>query len=264
MNISGTGEKAKILIVDSNSESYSVLSQIISPFYEVIQASQEEAASVIQENCNDLATAIIEIRQAYPIVKKLRSSIPTEKFPVLISTDIDNSELENQLLDLDITDFLKSPYDGRRVLQRIKTAIKLSQANKAIDELERDELTGLLTRKAFLRKVEQFISHNQEKKFCIIAFDFDNFKSSNSLYGVEKCNEFLAYSAREMMKAMPAGISGRYGGDQYILFYEYNVQVDIERLTRIVKLILDKAPIPHQIVKMGVYAPIDVELPLVI
>ena len=108
MNISGTGEKAKILIVDSNSESYSVLSQIISPFYEVIQASQEEADSVIQENCNDLATAIIEIRQAYPIVKKLRGSIPTEKFPVLISTDIDNSELENELLNLEF--FPPSPY----------------------------------------------------------------------------------------------------------------------------------------------------------
>ena len=55
------------------------------------------------------------------------------------------------------------------------------------------------------------------------------------------------------MKAMPAGISGRYGGDQYILFYEYDEQVDIERLNRISKMILDKAPIPHQIVKMGVY-----------
>lgn len=264
MNISGTNEKSKVLIVDSNSENSALLSQIISPFYDVLKASPEEAVSVITENSHDLATAIIEIRKAVPIVKELRGAIPTEKFPVLISTDIENSELENQLLDLDVTDFLKKPYDKRRVLQRLKTAIKLSQANKAIDELERDELTGLLTRKAFLLKVEQFISHNREKNFCIIAFDFDNFKSSNSLYGVEKCNEFLAYSAREMMKAMPAGISGRYGGDQYILFYEYDEQVDIERLNRISKMILDNAPIPHQIVKMGVYAPIDVELPLVI
>ena len=264
MNIFGTTEKSKVLIVDSNSENSALLSQIISPFYDVLKASPEEAVSVITENSHDLATAIIEIRKAVPIVKELRGAIPTEKFPVLISTDIENSELENQLLDLDVTDFLKKPYDKRRVLQRLKTAIKLSQANKAIDELERDELTGLLTRKAFLLKVEQFISHNREKNFCIIAFDFDNFKSSNSLYGVEKCNEFLAYSAREMMKAMPAGISGRYGGDQYILFYEYDEQVDIERLNRISKMILDKAPIPHQIVKMGVYAPIDVDLPLVI
>lgn len=264
MGIHESNKKFKILIVENNEENKSDLIQIISPFYEVVTTTPEQAFLFIKENLQNVATAIIEIREAAAIVEQLRGFIPTEKFPVLISTDIDNSELENQLLDLDVTDFLKKPYDSRRVLNRLKTAIKLSHANKAIDELERDELTGLFTRKAFLLKVEEFISHNREKNFCIIAFDFDNFKSSNSLYGVEKCNEFLAYSAREMMKAMPAGIAGRYGGDQFILFYEYNEQVNTERLTHIVKLILDRAPIPHQIVKMGVYAPIDCELPLVI
>ena len=264
MSIQNGNEKTKILIVDSNPENIAQLTEILSPVYTIITASPENAFDLIAKKEEDIATAVLYIKDAFPIVKQLRSYIPTEKFPVLINTDIDNSELENQLLEIEVTDFLKKPYDKRRVLQRLKTAIKLSQANKAIDELERDELTGLLTRKAFLLKVEQFISHNQDKNFCIIAFDFDNFKSSNSLYGVEKCNEFLAYSAKEMMKVMPEGISGRYGGDQYILFYEYSEKVDIERLNRIVKMILDKAPIPHQIVKMGVYAPIDCELPLVI
>ncbi len=264
MSIQNGNEKTKILIVDSNPENIAQLTEILSPVYTIITASPENAFDLIAKKEEDIATAVLYIKDAFPIVKQLRSYIPTEKFPVLINTDIDNSELENQLLEIEVTDFLKKPYDKRRVLQRLKTAIKISQANKAIDELERDELTGLLTRKAFLLKVEQFISHNQDKNFCIIAFDFDNFKSSNSLYGVEKCNEFLAYSAKEMMKVMPEGISGRYGGDQYILFYEYSEKVDIERLNRIVKMILDKAPIPHQIVKMGVYAPIDCELPLVI
>ena len=264
MSIQNGNEKTKILIVDSNPENIAQLTEILSPVYTIITASPENAFDLIAKKEEDIATAVLYIKDAFPIVKQLRSYIPTEKFPVLINTDIDNSELENQLLEIEVTDFLKKPYDKRRVLQRLKTAIKLSQANKAIDELERDELTGLLTRKAFLLKVEQFISHNQDKDFCIIAFDFDNFKSSNSLYGVEKCNEFLAYSAKEMMKVMPEGISGRYGGDQYILFYEYDEKVDIERLNRIVKMILDKAPIPHQIVKMGIYAPIDCELPLVI
>ena len=264
MSIQNGNEKTKILIVDSNPENIAQLTEILSPVYTIITASPENAFDLIVKKEEDIATAVLYIKDAFPIVKQLRSYIPTEKFPVLINTDIDNSELENQLLEIEVTDFLKKPYDKRRVLQRLKTAIKLSQANKAIDELERDELTGLLTRKAFLLKVEQFISHNHDKNFCIIAFDFDNFKSSNSLYGVEKCNEFLAYSAKEMMKVMPEGISGRYGGDQYILFYEYDEKVDIERLNRIVKMILDKAPIPHQIVKMGIYAPIDCELPLVI
>ena len=258
-------EKYKILIVESNSECENQLLTIISPKYDVIKApSAEEAIKLIADKQLNLASAIIDIRQASDIVKKLRSSILTEKFPVLISTDIDNSQLEDELLDLSIMDFLKKPFSDRRVLNRLKTAVKLFEANRVIDELERDELTGLLTRKAFLRKTEQFISNNRQKNFCIVAFDFDNFKSSNSLYGVEKCNEFLAYSAKEMMKAMPDGFSGRYGGDQFILFFEYSKQVDLDRLNRETKTILSSAPIPHQIVKMGIYAPIDCDLPLVI
>ena len=257
-------EKPKILLVDSNAENIALLKEIISSQYTVIDTSPEDVFEILSNGLYDIASAIIDIRLAAPIIKKLRGFIPTAKIPILISTDIDNSDLEDELLTLEVLDFLKKPYDERRVLNRLKTAIKLAEANKAIDELERDALTGLLTRKAFLLKTEQFIAANPEKKYSLIAFDFDNFKSSNSLYGVEKCNEFLAFTAREMMKALPEGISGRYGGDQYILFFESEHDFDMQRLTRISKLILDKAPIPHQIVKMGIYTPIDVELPIVI
>ena len=264
MGSNKSSKKERVLIVESNTENEAALKSIISPLYEVVTASPEEAYSVIYDKEQNISSAIFYIEVALPILKKLRGTISTQKFPVLISTDIDNSELEHELLNLDVIDFLKKPFNDKRVLHRLKTSIKISEANRVIDELERDELTGLLTRKAFLRKAEQFIFNNKEKEFCVIAFDFDNFKSSNSLYGVEKCNEFLAFSAREMMKSVPEAIAGRYGGDQYILFFEFSGKIDKERLSRISKLILDKAPIPHQIVKMGVYAPIDTELPLVI
>ncbi len=264
MGIINSSEKYTVLIVDSNAESEAMLKAIISDKYNVVTCSPENAFSRINDKEQNIATAIIYIKQALPILKQLRSNIKTHRYPVLISTDIGNSKLEDELLDLNAIDFLKFPYDRRRVHNRIKTAIKLSEANKVIEELERDELTGLLTRKAFLRKTEMFISNNPEKMYCIIAFDFDNFKSSNSLYGVEKCNEFLAYSAKEMMKMIPSGICGRYGGDQYILFFDYTEKIDIDKLKKQSKAILNKAPIPHQIVKMGIYAPIDNELPMVI
>lgn len=264
MGSESSSQKPIVLIVGGSTESTALLKQCISDYYDTIESSPEEAYSIIANRENKITTAIIQITVAVPILEKLRSTISTEKFPILISTDFENSSLEDRLLDLDAIDFLKTPYNKRRVLNRLKTAIKLAQANSAIDELERDELTGLLTRKAFLLKAEQFISSNRNKNFCIIAFDFDNFKSSNSLYGVEKCNEFLAYAAKEMRKVLPEGLSGRYGGDQYIVFFDCDKGINIDRVNNITKRILDKAPIPHQIVKMGIYAPIDTELPLVI
>ena len=257
-------KESNILLVGINAENEALLEDIVSEKYEVKKVSAENALKVLYDKSNSFSAAIINRKDALSILKEIRSNPEYEKFPVLICTDIDNAEDEEELLQLEVLDFLKIPFNKSRVLNRLKTAIKLSEANRVIDELERDELTGLLTRKAFLRKVSHVINDNREKSYCIIAFDFDNFKSSNSLYGVEKCNEFLAYTAHEMMKAQPEGISGRYGGDQYILFFDYEKNVNIERLNTLTKKILDTAPIPHQIVKMGVYSPIDTDAPLVI
>lgn len=257
-------KESNILLVGINAENEALLEDIVSEKYEVKKVSAENALKVLYDKSNSFSAAIINRKDALLILRQMRSNPEYEKIPVLICTDVDNAEDEEELLQLEVLDFLKIPFNKSRVLNRLKTAIKLSEANRVIDELERDELTGLLTRKAFLRKVSHVINDNREKSYCIIAFDFDNFKSSNSLYGVEKCNEFLAYTAHEMMKAQPEGISGRYGGDQYILFFDYEKNVNIERLNTLTKKILDTAPIPHQIVKMGVYSPIDTDAPLVI
>lgn len=257
-------KESNILLVGINAENEALLEDIVSEKYEVKKVSAENALKVLYDKSNSFSAAIINRKDALSILRQMRSNPEYEKIPVLICTDVDNAEDEEELLQLEVLDFLKIPFNKSRVLNRLKTAIKLSEANRVIDELERDELTGLLTRKAFLRKVSHVINDNREKSYCIIAFDFDNFKSSNSLYGVEKCNEFLAYTAHEMMKAQPEGISGRYGGDQYILFFDYEKNVNIERLNTLTKKILDTAPIPHQIVKMGVYSPIDTDAPLVI
>ena len=259
-----TNQNYKILIVDANDVSRAILRDIISKSHPVQIADEKNAFDIISDKRNNVGAAVFDIQHALPILKQLRSSIATKTFPVLISTDLDNSSLETELFDLDVVDVLKAPYNATRVLNRIKTALKIADISKSIDELERDELTGLLTRKAFLRKSEKFAHTNPEKNFSIIAFDFDNFKSSNSIYGVEKCNEFLAYTAKEMVKSLPEGIAGRYGGDQYVLFYEPDKTVNVDRLLNTAKRILDTAPIPHQIVKIGVYANVDTDLPLVI
>ena len=258
--------KKKILLVQSNPENDKALSDIIFASFDLVHiSSQDEAIDFLQENHEELVSAIMDIHLAVPILKEIRKNPYLINFPVLVSTDIPNSELEEELLDLDVVDFLKSPFSRIRVLNRLKTAVKLTEANSAIFELEHDELTGLFTRKAFLRKAEYLLSKNRDKKFCIVAFDFDNFKSSNSLYGVEKCNEFLAYTAERMMDVMPPGIAGRYGGDQFIMFFEYKLpHPDLERVSELSKEILDSAPIPHQVAKMGVYAPVDCDLPLVL
>ena len=258
-------EKQKILLLDNNEDDIAQLSEIISEHFDIVLCNDEnKVADIINDNSQKITSAIIYIKKALPILQKIRQIPLMENFPVLIITDIPNSNLEDALLELDAIDFLKKPFNKRRVLTRIKTAVKLFEANRIIQELEHDELTGLLTRQAFLRKAEEVREQNPDKTFCILAVDFDDFKSSNTLYGEEKCDEFLMYTAKQMQAARPNDIAGRFGGDQFVLFYNYINKVNVDLVNSIKEAIIKTAPIPHQVLKIGIYAPIDSKIPLVL
>ena len=265
MSSSAQQKKSKVLLAVCDSQQQSELNGIISQVYTTLCInSEEEILNTLKTQFLEISAGVIDINIAAPLLEKIRKDPDLSSFPVLISTDQENSDVEDTLLSLDAIDFLKAPFNARRVLNRLKTAIKFSEVKKAINDLEHDELTGLLTRKAFIRKAEQMKEEFSDKNLCVVAFDFDNFKTSNSMYGVEKCNEFLAYTARQMMAKMPKGIAGRYGGDQFIILVEYAEIVDVNLINNLSKEILATAPVPHQVVKIGIYAPVDFELPIVI
>ena len=261
----GKSEKQKILFIGNSTKDAKLLSKILAENFDVICAEDEDnAITIINDISQKISVAIVYIKTALSFLKKIRNTPLLESFPVLITTDIPNTTLEDELLELDAIDFLRKPFNPRRVINRVKTAVKLADANKAIRELEHDELTGLLTRQAFLHKTELERQKHPDKQFYIIACDFDNFKSSNTLYGEEKCNEFLAYTAKLLSTIRKGDIAGRFGGDQFILFSEYTGEIDIDLINQIKDRIIYTAPISHQVVKIGIYAPIDFDLPMII
>lgn len=254
--------KTSVLLIKSNNEDEVLLSGIVSPTYALLstEPDPEGTLSLLRDDSNNICAVIVDANHALPILRKVRKVPALEKLPFLIIIDGAGSEMESEVLKLDVIDFIKRPFNEQRIQNRIKTAVRLFEADKVIDELERDELTGLYTRTAFLNKADEVRNKNPDKKFCILGFDFNNFKSTNSIYGEEKCNQFLMYTAKELKKLLPNGIAGRYGGDQYILFFEYQGTIDQERIEKISKVILKGAPIPNQLLKIGIYAPIDMNL----
>ena len=258
-------EKIRVLLYESPDVKLDDLKDIITGTYEVLSASDlKTALELLREPSAPITVGIFYINVAESLLRTVRNIPKIENLPVLIATDISNSKLEDSLLDLEAVDFLKRPFDKRRVLNRLKTAVKLANTSRLINELERDELTSLLTRQAFLRKAEEMRSANPDKSYCIIAFDFDNFKFSNTIYGEAKCNEFLAYAGQHLNSAVFRALAGRFGGDQFVLFFEFDKELHLDRLYKIRDTILNSAPIPHQVVKTGIYAPIGNELSIVV
>ena len=97
-----------------------------------------------------------------------------------------------------------------------------------------DSKTGLLNHEAVKERITKLLkSPVKDKKYALIFFDMDNFKSANDNYGHLFGDEILEYLAATVKKNIRStDIAARIGGDEFIIFMEYtgNVEPQIQRI----------------------------------
>lgn len=121
-----------------------------------------------------------------------------------------------------------------------------------------DELTGLLQRAAFLKRVEEIRKDDPDVKYTVIAADIKNFKVINAMYGTEKSDELLRYLGNIFEKMNETGISSRYGGDQFMCIFPTDKEnMTFEVISKNAKTIIDNAPVQNLNIKYGIYEDID-------
>jgi diguanylate cyclase (GGDEF)-like protein len=85
---------------------------------------------------------------------------------------------------------------------------------------ERDSLTGLLSRRAFLQHLDPQMARARRygRPLTLVLCEIDQFKLFNDEYGHPAGDEFLKeFAARMQMIAHPGAILGRLGGDEFAL-----------------------------------------------
>ncbi|MCR5612335.1 EAL domain-containing protein [Treponema sp.] len=254
----------------------------------IVNFSKKDAADLIKILPSDCSTIeILTLKEIQPQLKKfnpyssfiildindktdkcqkfiteLKQNPETANIAVIISIDRSNEKLEDKFIDLGITDYIFKPHNPKRVKTRVKNIIRMLEASHFLNELEHDELTGVYTRQAFVRKATEYLSANPDKVFGILGFDFENFKLTNTQYGEDKCNEFLAYVGHSLLQNIESNVTGRFGGDQFVIMFEKTKKNDVLYIRRLARKILESAPIEHQNVKIGICAPISSDMPI--
>lgn len=97
-----------------------------------------------------------------------------------------------------------------------------SAAMQLRDVYNRDQLTGIYNRIAFVEKmVPAFEDFCRENEKCAILFcDVNYFKEINDNYGHEAGDEALKHIAKALKKHCPAGgYVCRYGGDEFLVMF---------------------------------------------
>jgi diguanylate cyclase (GGDEF)-like protein len=87
---------------------------------------------------------------------------------------------------------------------------------------ERDELTGLLNRRAIVRKAVEYLSRARESKGTLIIglIDLDHFKSVNDRFGHAVGDQLLQRLAVSLRTALlTREVFGRYGGEEFLVLF---------------------------------------------
>jgi len=250
-----------VLILHSEISSIQDLIDDLELDFSVTSEQNYDNVSNILQQSDGFACVLLYVKDNSPEIIEKITKISEEPIltdsPFIALLDKSDIELENQLMNIGFQDYIYAPFNSRLANLKISQFLNLTEATSFVRELEIDELTGLYTRRAFLRRAKQIIDSHPENQYAIIASDFTNFKFTNSQYGEEKCNEYLTFIGKALKDSFSEGLAGRYGGDQFIGLIKYRDEVNTKYLWNFIQKELAKSPIPHQKLKVGIYAPID-------
>lgn len=111
-------------------------------------------------------------------------------------------------------------------------ALLVKFAGLVVDELElrqladRDQLTGAMTRRAFLDRLGN-LRRNEDRKAVLVLFDLDHFKSINDRFGHPAGDEVLASVAGVCKARLQRGDAfGRIGGEEFGLLITNTCLID--------------------------------------
>ena len=154
----------KILIVDDDAVSRSLLSHLLEGRYEILTAENgQEALDILKRESAEIFMVLLDllmpVMDGYEFLRIVREDLQLSMIPVIVTTAKDQEEEEIRCLELGAVDFLPKPYRMELVRCRVDRMIHLRETAAILNMVERDPLTGLYTKDFFYLKVTHILQY---------------------------------------------------------------------------------------------------------
>jgi two-component system cell cycle response regulator len=155
--------------------------------------------------------------------------IKAEKNPglVIAVSGVDDSRAVSNIFLSGADDYITKPFDASiftaRILASSRTLIlmrDLEEKNRTLHRMAiTDGLTGLYNHRYIVSRLEKDLSSGKED-YGLLLFDLDHFKRINDSVGHLIGDRVLKATAKAIHQtAHPRGITGRYGGEEFLVLF---------------------------------------------
>jgi diguanylate cyclase (GGDEF)-like protein len=94
---------------------------------------------------------------------------------------------------------------------------------KIVAQSERDTLTGILNREAFVSEAKRALDkYGKNRFFALFLVDVDHFKQVNDTHGHPAGDRVLVFVAEKLRAHFPGARVGRLGGDEFAVLFEHS------------------------------------------
>lgn len=260
--------RKKVLVVEDNELNRTLLSEILSGEYQVLEAENGQAAlDILKQHKDSIALILLDVRMpvmdGYTFLDKVKADDELALIPVIVMTQGDSEEDEVSALAHGATDFVPKPYRPRVILHRMANLIKLRETAALINQFQYDRLTGLYSKEFFYQKVRERLNENPEKEYVIVSSNIENFKLYNDTFGTRAGDQLLCESALALRRMVgEKGICGRYSADRFLCLQEREQEMK-DRRSFFEKAHTASSDKMHQIsIKWGIYEIADPSIPI--
>lgn len=233
------GGRFRVLVVDDDQDLASLTSRCLGQFGMITRIVNDPLLvnSALQEFSPDLILLDVNMpgMSGFEVCRGLRSSARWRDVPILFLTA--QTDLNSRLTayEAGADDYLPKPVINVELLTRVK--VRLERARELKERSEKDLLTGLLLRRAFVDQLTSLISEcsRYNFSFSLCLLDVDHFKKVNDSYGHHAGDEVLSTLGLLLRKRFRVeDLRGRWGGEEFILAFKHEkkelMQLALQRI----------------------------------
>ncbi len=219
--------QASLLIVDDTPENITVLSGVLSEFYQVRAATSGRKALAIcaGETPPDLILLDVMMPEmdGLEVCRKLKEDETTRDIPVIFVTAVADAQNEALGFQVGAVDYITKPISPPVVIQRVKLHLELEEVRKKVEDLSRQYSSYISPQLAKSIREGEITAAigSSRKKLTVFFSDIQDFTRSTEKLEPEDMTFLLNHYFDAMTKIVHQykGTLDKYIGDAILVFF---------------------------------------------